>query len=446
MHKKSDFNSLFWSIYGVNNRVFEVFDVFKKQRDKQSDEKKYDNFLKNSNILSNEIYFKFLFKEIAIFDELFIDYLLGNNDKNKFYVNQIHNITLNYKLFSEEKIDENILINIFTFQISHIIEYMVFNNISVSNFEKCLEKKSLMPFIDLCKESTKSKSLKDLSTKLSYKNSEMKERLEKNKIYIEEIHANTFQKDLSKWKNNKSLPSFFKVLIIINTIYKGDNEQKTGQFLQLIIIRSLLHIQKTFSIKKSAQIKFFQQLKHFRAIIKENYSENTFSNILEEQSHYLIDFSEVLDEQFSSKKIDIVKYLEDLKNKIDKFNQYNEGNKLVDIQMPYKDFIINEFNKCKTKNDYFKLSNEISLFTKNEVYPEFINQAYIMIQFIISIKINDKKLFRKHFKLLDRSFGLLLSLYKIEKKLSAYSKLFEDISDLKECLSLILNYFNKYQL
>jgi hypothetical protein len=446
MHKKLDFNSLFWSIYGVNNRVFEVFDVFKKQRDKQSDEKKYDNFLKCSNILSNEIYFKFLFKEIAIFDELFIDYLLGNNDKNKFYVSQIHNITLNYKLFSEEKIDENILINIFSFQISYIIEYMVFNNISVSNFEKCLEKKSFMPFIDLCKESTKSKSLKDLSTKLSYKNSEMKERLEENKIYIEEIHANTFQKDLSKWKNNKSLPSFFKLLIIINTIYKGNNEQKTGQFLQLIIIRSLLHIQKTFSIKKSAQIKFFQQLKHFRAIIKENYSENTFSNILEEQSHYLIDFSEVLDEQFSSKKIDIVKYLEDLKNKIDKFNQYNEGNKLVDIQMPYKDFIINEFNKCKTKNDYFKLLNEISLFTKNEIYPEFINQAYIMIQFIISVKINDKKLFRKHFKLLDRSFGLLLSLYKIEKKLSVYSKLFENTSDLKKCLTLISNYFNKYQL
>lgn len=224
MHKKSDFNSLFWSIYGVNNRVFEVLDVFKKQRDKQSDEKIYDNFLKSSNILSNKIYFEFLFKEISIFDELFIDYLFGNNDNNKFYVNQIHNITLNYKLFSEEKIDENILINIFTFQISYIIEYMVLNNVNVSYFEKCLEKKSLMPFIDLCKESTKSKSLKDLSTKLSYKNSEMKEWLEKNKIYIEEIHANTFQKDLSEWKNNKSLPSFFKVLIIINSTFAHKTE------------------------------------------------------------------------------------------------------------------------------------------------------------------------------------------------------------------------------
>jgi len=69
-----------------------------------------------------------------------------------------------------------------------------------------------------------------------------------------------------------------------------------------------------------------------------------------------------------------------------------------------------------------------------------------MIQFIISIKINDKKLFRKHFKVLDRNFGLLLSLYKIEKKLPAYSKLFENTSDLKKCLSLISNYFNKYQL
>ena len=39
MNIKKDFNSMFWGIIGVNNRVFEVEDIFKKTRDKQADEK-----------------------------------------------------------------------------------------------------------------------------------------------------------------------------------------------------------------------------------------------------------------------------------------------------------------------------------------------------------------------------------------------------------------------
>lgn len=446
MNNKVDFNSQFWSTIGVNNRVFKLLDVFKKQRDKQSDEKKYDNFLKSSNLLSNETYFKFLFQEIAIFDELLIDYLLGNNKQNRFYIDQIHNIILNYKLFSQEKFNESLLINTFSFQIAYIIEYMVINNMNVSIFENCLHQKSLNPLIDLCKLATKSKSLKDLSTKLSYKNSEMKEHLKEKEIYIEEIHANTFQKDLSEWRNNKSLPSFFKLLIIINTIYKDRCEEKIELLFQLIIIRSLLHIQKTFNIQESTQKEFLEQLKTFRINIKRCYLENTLSNIINLQTHYVIDFSEILDETFSSVKIDMVKHLKQLKNKINIFNQYNDGNKVIDLHMPLKEFIIDTFNKCKTQNDYLALLNKIRLLSENEVYSEFINRAYLMIQFIISVKINDKRLFRKQFKLLDRSFGMLLSLYHVDKKISTYTLLLQDTFDLKNCIETIANYFNKYQL
>ena len=40
MNIKKDFNSMFWGIIGVNNRVFEVEDIFQKKRDKQADEKR----------------------------------------------------------------------------------------------------------------------------------------------------------------------------------------------------------------------------------------------------------------------------------------------------------------------------------------------------------------------------------------------------------------------
>lgn len=114
--------------------------------------------------------------------------------------------------------------------------------------------------------------------------------------------------------------------------------------------------------------------------------------------------------------------------------------------MPLKEFIIDTFNKCKTQNDYLALLNKIRLLSENEVYSEFINRAYLMIQFIISVKINDKRLFRKQFKLLDRSFGMLLSLYHVDKKISTYTLLLQDTFDLKNCIETIANYFNKYQL
>lgn len=173
-----DFNTLFWSILGVNNRVFEPIDVFKNKRDKRADEKKYDIFLKSDNKLSNPIFFN-LNNQSFLFYELIFNYFMNYNKSSKFYANQINNIIMNFKIHMETKLEENILINLFAFQISNIIEYMVHNNIDITMFEKCLLQKNFMPVIDLCKKTTKTKSLKDLATKLCYKNSEIKENLKK---------------------------------------------------------------------------------------------------------------------------------------------------------------------------------------------------------------------------------------------------------------------------
>ncbi len=444
-----DFNTLFWKIIGVNNRVFEIEDIFHKSRDKQADEKKYDNFLKDHNKLANKQYFQLAFKELYIFDELLIGFLFSNNEENRFYVNQIHNITMNYKTLLEKQLDKNLLINLLSFQISYIIEYMAHNNIDITTFDECLLKKSIEPVIDLCKKSIKTKFLKDLSTELSYKNSDIKDYCKKRGIKIDDVQAHTFQKDLSNWKNSKSLPSFIKLLVIINIIHKQSNRDKTAFLIQLILIRSLLHIQKEFNIQESIQIEFLEKIKYFREIIKNHYLENALSNISEEQSYYVIDFSNYFNDlfgEYKTKQFDIEKHLKEIQNKLSIFNQYNNGDESITIKTPHETFILNEFKKCNTKDDYLELLKKLPILLDNQPYNIVINQRYFMMLFIIAIKTNDQKIFTKYFKLLDKSVSSLLSLCKVDKRISTCSILLKDISDIEDCRKIIVDYLNKYQL
>ncbi len=445
-----DFNTLFWKIIGVNNRVFEIEDIFHKSRDKQADEKKYDNFLKDHNKLANKQYFQLKFKELYIFDELLIGFLFRNNEENRFYVNQIHNITMNYKTLLEEKLDKNLLINLLSFQISYIIQYMAHNNnIDITIFDECLLKKSIKPVIDLCKKSTNTKFLKDLSTELSYKNSDIKDYCKKRGIKIDDVQVHTFQKDLSDWKNSKSLPSFIKLLVITNIIHKQSSRDKTAFLIQLILIRSLLHIQKEFSIQESIQIEFLEKIKYFREIIKNHYLENALSNISEEQSYYVIDFSNYFNDLFGedkTKQFDIEKHLKEIQNKLSIFNQYNNGDESIAIKIPHETFIFSEFRKCKTQDNYLELLKKLPVLLDNQPYNIVINQKYFMMLFIIAIKTNDQKIFTRYFKLLNKSVSSLLSLCKVDKKISTYSVLLKDISDIEDCRKIIVDYLNKYQL
>ena len=449
MNIKKDFNSMFWGIIGVNNRVFEVEDIFQKKRDKQADEKRYDNFLKDNNVLSNEQYFNLVFKELYTFDELLIGFLFTNNEENRFYVNQIHNITMNYKTLLEKQFDETLLINLLSFQISYIIEYMAHNNIDITVFDECLLKKSIKPVIDACIKSTEAKSLKVLALKLSHKNSDIKEYCKVRDIEIDDVTADTFQKDLSNWKNNKSLPSFIKLLVITNIIHKQSSRDKTAFLIQLILIRSLFHIQKKFNIQESSQLKFLEKVKYFRDSIKKNYLENTLANIEEDQSRYVIDFSNYLNDLFTVytiEQFDIEKHLKKIKNKLSIFNQYNDGDKSFTVKIPHKTFIFNEFKKCKTHDDYLELLDKLPRSLDDKPYDILINQRYFMMLFFIAIKTNDQKIFTKYFKLYDKSLASALSLAKVDKKISTYNILMKDIYDIEDCKKIFVDYLKKYQL
>ena len=449
MNIKKDFNSMFWGIIGVNNRVFEVEDIFQKKRDKQADEKKYDNFLKDNNVLSNEQYFNLVFKELYTFDELLIGFLFSNNQENRFYVNQIHNITMNYRTLLEKQFDETLLINLLSFQISYIIEYMAHNNIDITVFDECLLKKSIKPVIDACIKSTEAKSLKVLALKLSHKNSDIKEYCKVRDIEIDDVTADTFQKDLSNWKNNKSLPSFIKLLVITNIIHKQSSRDKTAFLIQLILIRSLFHIQKKFNVQESSQLKFLEKVKYFREIIKKHYLANTSQNISEEQSRYVFNFSNFFDDLFNenkTKQIDIKKYLEEFNKQLQIFNKQNDGDEEIQLKIPYKDFIISEFNKSKTQDNYLELLNKLPTLIDDQSDHILINQRYFMMLFFIAIKTNDQKIFTKYFKLFDKSLASALSLAKVDKKISTYNILLKDIYDIEDCRKIFVDYLEKYQL
>lgn len=436
--KIKDFNSIFWKIWGVNNKVYEPLDVFKIERDKQAEEQKHHNFLNNKNKLSNEEYLYYLNLESYNFHDLFVYNLFGNTEQVTFYIHQLNNIIYNYKIFQELNFDKEKFINLFSFQIALVIEDMNTNDINISMFEDALNANSLMPFIKKCKDKTKVKSFKNLAIELSYINFDMKKNHGKNNIFLEDIHANTFQKELSKWKNNNSYPSFIKMLVIINTIQKGNSEEKIGKFFQLLIIRALLYIQKEFGVEKNSRTEFLEQIGKFRNNLKDYYSSNNKIEIFEYQKRHVIDIPNIFDSEESLNEV-----LSQLKLNMDEFIKNNKEDKLTDLKIPHRELIIKEFNCCKTKKNYLILLDKIVDISDDNLHSQYINSGYNLVKFIISIKTEDIILFNNKFKYLDRSFGTLLSHSGIDNNLTTFTHVLKNKSDLLECVKIIGEYFIK---
>lgn len=462
--KKEDFNSLFWKIWGVNNRVFEILDIFtiksngideketkeykNLNRDKQSDYKNYENFLKNDSLLSNEKYLEHVTIEVEIFFIFFIKYLPDNSRQVDFYVSQLNNIAINYKIFKQQKFDKEMFINLFAFQIALIIENMKCYNIDTLMFDKALEDNSIMPFFDKYREikdgnnKIKKMKQKDLAIELSYINFELKEKFQKSKIYLEEVSADSFNKEISKWKNNKAFPSLAKIFVIINTIQKVNNNEKVGKLFQLLIVRALLYIQKEFEVEEYSKNKFLEQLSNFRVIIKEFYSSDKQNEISEFQNKHLIYYENT----YRAKEKNLRGMLNRLYLRMINFFKHNDKNDFTNIELFNFKNISESYLECKSKDDYMKLLDEIIDISKDEPYTDYVNVGYSFIRFILSIKIEDKKLFNEKYKYLDRSIGTLLSQNGVKKELSIYIDILEGKSDLEECIKLIKDYFKSYQL
>jgi len=460
---KDDFNSTFWEIWGVNNRVYEPFDIFSVKshnlddneikkyknlnRDKQADTESYDNFLKNNTLLSNEKFLEHLAREQHLFYIFFIDYLLGDSEQVRFYVNQLNNIAINFRIFERQKLEQVKFINLFAFQIAYIIEDMKYIGLSVANFENSLKENSIMPFLDKYREikdynnEIKKMTQKSLSYDLYLTNYQMKENFEKKDIYLNVVSDNKFVSYLSNWKKNKELPTFLNLLTIINTIKEGNTEEKKGIFFQLLIVRALLYIQskKEFNINNKIKEKFLNKLSQFRDEIKALFLSNKKDEIMKLQNKYLIDYPNRLEQP----ERDLKSFLEEIDFKQKEFFKHNYENKEIKLDFPSKDFIINAFNKCKTNEDYRKLLDQIKDESEKNPYSNCINNSINFIRFVISIKIEDKRLFNERYKYLDRGFGTILSNGGIKKDLSEYIEVLKDKTDFIECTNLIGEHFKK---
>jgi nucleoside diphosphate kinase len=437
--ENKDFNSIFWQIFGVNQRVYEPLDVFKIKRDKQADLQKYNRFVSNPDTLSNKAYFEYLFLEVKNFDMLFINYFFGNTKQGLFYINQLHNITLNYKILISNDLKRINLVNLFAFQVALIIENMVFQKIDTKLFDQALQKSSLSPFLDRCKKSEKVKSFKDLAVEFSHIYASFQEKIPDN-IIFEDIHPDTFQKELSLWNKGRTLPSLIKMLVIAKSAVKNKTkEKKAGIFLQLLLIRGLLYIQTEFDLNDGVKVKFLKQLENFRTQIKEHYLQNREDKIFKKQTMYAIDFSATFEDD------DPEKIYQQLKPKIDEFAKHNDEKIIIGELITDRELLINEFNQCKSKDQYIRLLEKISFLQDNKPCFNYTNNMYCFIKFIISIKTEDKKLFNEQLKFLDRNFGGLLYQYSFNQSLSKYISVLENKSDLVECIECIGNYFKNCQ-
>ncbi len=450
-HRNKEFIDIFFKTFGINRRIYSKEDVFFK-RDRRADEKKYNNFLKNPNILSDKQYMFLVRLEFCMFVDIvsyFFPLVKENIDSIEFIYQEIMKININAKLFYALNLNIDIFINLFSFQLALIIENMIFNEFDVALFEKCLEEETLIPFLEKCKEVQKVKTDKDLSNKFSYIYENLKYDLKQDikKTPIKEhIQEGTFKKDLSNWKKNKDYPSFLKMLVIISAIKKENSEEKRVLFYQLFIIRALLYIKEEFSIKDNIKEIFKQKLCGYRKLIKHFYSKRREDKIFKYQNRYLVyDSSDDCEEIKDRMELIFFRFKKFFKYNKKEMMTFNENiNHMFQDMKQDIEKSINGFSKCKTKEDYIKLLEESTkINVKNHLLNIFYDGVFDVIKFIISIKIEDKKTFNKYYRCIDRNSGMLLSHFRMKKDLPFYINMLKDEKDIVKCINLLIEYLKK---
>lgn len=437
---EKDFNSIFWKIFGVNHRVYQALDAINIKRDKQADEQIYHSYLSNDDLLSNNSYALFKSKEVDNFYELFISYLIGQDENTIFYIHQICNIIYNFNIFKTTDLNYD-YIKLFSFQTAFIIEYMSHHHFDTKLFDVSIKEESIMPFIDFSKKVNKIKSNKHFATIMNYtleeKCSEIHNNIQTN---IESVTEFTFQKNISKWKNKIELPSLISLFIITNTLYKNkkDRDNKIAFFFQLLLIRGLLHIKKTFNIDDHTKDSFLKNFRYFRKQIKLKLNSNAVGKL---QAKYLIELSESIDLAKSSEN------LNEIYKKIITFSKnYITDDEPLQIEFLNRDEITNLFNEKKYEEAFslidFKNNHE------NELIQQTINRVNYLLQFIISTKLEDKKMMQKYFKEFDRyMFGGILSFQEKRYNSQEFIELLKDVNTLKDCINkMMLHVKTNYQI
>lgn len=300
MKKNDNFNSLFWHIIGVNNKVYQFTDIFpsipknpsqiryKNMRAKEADEKSYERFL-DSTLQDEAKIIDFKTNEILIFTKLLKSFVSSSKDYD-FYFKQFFNLIINYHSFSKPSFSSHKMMNLFVFQLAYILEYMRHHKLNIELFELSIKDNSIKPFLKECQKTTKRKALSDLAIEMSHNHEEVKNIMLKDFIYLKSITETTFKKYLSSWMSTKSLPNLIHMFTIATTLHKGVSRQTEANLLQLILARALLYIQYEYDISVQTKEGFLEKLRVFQTKIEVLY-KNDASEIVNLQNEHLRNFS-----------------------------------------------------------------------------------------------------------------------------------------------------------
>lgn len=362
---QTDFNSIFWKIWGVNHRVYTYEDVFHiKNSDTNKEKKKFFKFKNSKNMRLND-FIELLYKEpnnfYLLFDNLF--YKVENDNSIKF-IKEFNNIAFSYRFLDIFEI-KNIkkIVNIFSFQIAYILENISKLGINITLFEESLKTNSFKPYFDKY-EKMNNKNQNGVAHDLHTTFYQLIEAISVN--YHSDIkdisNQNVFVNNVSEWKNGE-LPEFLKIFVINVTFFsKKQKYEQRAQLILMLILRALFYIKREFNIDKEIEEQFLNQLNRFRKIIKEKLDNKHIQELNTLKLTYCIDFERMLFEQDNNDNLDL--------------------NILLKYFAPF-------FSDVKEINIEKDLLNKMINFAKN-IKWHYQNEFDVKILFIIPFNLNKK--------------------------------------------------------
>lgn len=423
----NDFSTSFWRVLGFNKNVNSLKDIMGVAHDRRSFLKESNRFLKDPNSLSVEKFHYQNFKDFIILKQVFQNYPPEINE----VIDEIINIGISLKsllsinYFSNSHISEykENIINLLSFQVAFISQKLS-EKYDISVFEESLSSENIKPFINKVKKLNSLELDKDVGVSLSY----VYDEIFPNR---ETISPDSFNTKISSWKKNKLLPSFYQICTL--TALMTRRNKVNIDFIQLLIVRALLHIKKQNNLSENDILLFKRKYYHFKKILN-THSLNK-KRLLKYQKRILPIRIQDLRQISNTKTFLEDIYLNKLFNKVSSNKEYKLS---VEIDITEVKYLF-ENQKYDELILYINKVNILDSTLKNE----FKRYSYTVYLVIISLKKKDKRLFNKSYKTLLKSvkYFFFMSLDK-DRSYKELVVLLENENNLDDCFNIFKKYIN----
>jgi hypothetical protein len=261
---------------------------------------------------------------------------------------------------------------------------------------------------------------------------------------------NSYKKKISQWNKKKEVPSFVDIMVISLHKHKEICEPFFVYIIQMLITGALFRIKCYHKniLNNNTESYFLEQLDKFRQELKKIIDKNNLSLIKQRQCQYLMPIDDIINTVLdlhlcknvkSMESINITRILykcPNFENIIESLSQSELGNiifqKFQELHKKVQDItkdITPIFNEKKYKETIEILDRQNVLFYHPRIF---------LIQFIAAVKLNDDKMVKQYFKLLNRNLGNIFTFYKIQA--NDFKKIIQNIDNLDECMEKISDF------